>query len=139
MPLEIVVLAAGLMAHQLGGFKVQGREASAVRRLLDDPIGVLGEFLAASATTRAPDDVAHRCWQLTGGNPLALLDGKGPNACPFYYHLDHLGTPQELTNYGGTIVWSARSPEATVPAPTWPVKISTHASTTPGPRRARPA
>jgi RHS repeat-associated protein len=41
--------------------------------------------------------------------PLALLDGKGPKkACPFYYQLDHLGTPQELTNYGGEIVWSAR-------------------------------
>ncbi|MGF6556143.1 RHS repeat-associated protein [Pseudomonas sp. S30_BP2TU TE3576] len=41
--------------------------------------------------------------------PLALLDGKGRlNACPFYYQLDHLGTPQELTSYGGAIVWSAR-------------------------------
>jgi RHS repeat-associated protein len=41
--------------------------------------------------------------------PLALLDGKGPrNACPFYYQLDHLGTPQELTDYSGDIVWAAR-------------------------------
>lgn len=41
--------------------------------------------------------------------PLALLDGKGPsNACPFYYQLDHLGTPQELTDYSGEIVWSAK-------------------------------
>ena len=41
--------------------------------------------------------------------PLALLDGKGPKkACPFYYQLDHLGTPQELTDYSGEIVWSAR-------------------------------
>ncbi|WP_336355914.1 RHS repeat-associated core domain-containing protein [Pseudomonas granadensis] len=41
--------------------------------------------------------------------PLALLDGKGPKkACPFYYQLDHLGTPQELTDYGGDIVWSAQ-------------------------------
>ncbi|SDO88891.1 RHS repeat-associated core domain-containing protein [Pseudomonas reinekei] len=30
------------------------------------------------------------------------------HACPFYYHLDHLGTPQELTDYSGEIVWSAR-------------------------------
>ncbi|WLG21482.1 DUF6531 domain-containing protein [Pseudomonas sp. FP1154] len=52
----------------------------------------------------------HRSYVYEPGTfrPLALLDGKGPNACPFYYHLDHLGTPQELTNYGGTIVWSAR-------------------------------
>ncbi|WP_323152038.1 RHS domain-containing protein, partial [Pseudomonas glycinae] len=34
--------------------------------------------------------------------PLAMLDGKGPKrACPFYYQLDHLGTPQELTDYSG--------------------------------------
>jgi len=37
-----------------------------------------------------------------------MLDGKGPDqACPFYYQLDHLGTPQELTDYSGDIVWSA--------------------------------
>ncbi|RRW51608.1 RHS repeat domain-containing protein, partial [Pseudomonas moraviensis] len=29
-------------------------------------------------------------------------------ACPFYYQLDHLGTPQELTDYSGEIVWSAQ-------------------------------
>lgn len=41
--------------------------------------------------------------------PLALLDGKGQaDACPFYYQLDHLGTPQELTSHAGTIVWSAQ-------------------------------
>ncbi|VVN88651.1 putative deoxyribonuclease RhsB [Pseudomonas fluorescens] len=41
--------------------------------------------------------------------PLALLDGEGPlKACLFYYHLDHLGTPLELTNYNGEIVWSAK-------------------------------
>ncbi|RON10681.1 type IV secretion protein Rhs [Pseudomonas brassicacearum] len=44
-----------------------------------------------------------------GFRPLAMLDGKGPRkACPFYYQLDHLGTPQELTDYGGEIVWSAK-------------------------------
>lgn len=41
--------------------------------------------------------------------PLALVDGKGPlKACPFYYQLDHLGTPQELTDYSGDIIWAAR-------------------------------
>jgi RHS repeat-associated protein len=41
--------------------------------------------------------------------PLALLDGKGRvDVRPFYYQLDHLGTPQELTSYGGAIVWSAK-------------------------------
>jgi RHS repeat-associated protein len=41
--------------------------------------------------------------------PLAMLDGKGPRqACPFYYQLDHLGTPQELTDCSGEIVWAAQ-------------------------------
>ncbi|WP_350617560.1 RHS domain-containing protein, partial [Pseudomonas sp. HY7a-MNA-CIBAN-0227] len=32
----------------------------------------------------------------------------GPEATkPFHYQLDHLGTPQELTNPNGEIVWSA--------------------------------
>ncbi|WP_248805111.1 RHS repeat domain-containing protein, partial [Pseudomonas sp. MWU13-2100] len=41
--------------------------------------------------------------------PLAMLDGEGPgNALPYYYQLDHLGTPQELTSSAGSILWSAR-------------------------------
>ncbi|MCB2251935.1 RHS repeat protein [Pseudomonas chlororaphis] len=41
--------------------------------------------------------------------PLAMLDGEGPaRATPFYYQLDHLGTPQELTAYSGEIMWSAK-------------------------------
>ncbi len=41
--------------------------------------------------------------------PLAMLDGEGPRrAVPFYYQLDHLGTPQELTDYSGEIMWSAK-------------------------------
>ncbi|WP_235205570.1 RHS repeat-associated core domain-containing protein [Pseudomonas fluorescens] len=40
--------------------------------------------------------------------PLALLQGFGPaNTKAFHYQLDHLGTPQELTNPEGRIVWSA--------------------------------
>ncbi|MFC6337602.1 type IV secretion protein Rhs [Pseudomonas sp. CCM 7891] len=40
--------------------------------------------------------------------PLALLEGFGPdNTQAFHYQLDHLGTPQELTNPNGEIVWSA--------------------------------
>jgi RHS repeat-associated protein len=41
--------------------------------------------------------------------PLVMLDGEGPlKAAPFYYQLDHLGTPQELTDYSGEIMWSAK-------------------------------
>ncbi|VVN76634.1 hypothetical protein PS687_05906 [Pseudomonas fluorescens] len=40
--------------------------------------------------------------------PLALLEGFGPNETqPYHYQLDHLGTPQELTDPDGDIVWSA--------------------------------
>ncbi|MCF5547710.1 RHS repeat-associated core domain-containing protein, partial [Pseudomonas salomonii] len=40
--------------------------------------------------------------------PLVLLEGFGPTETkPFHYQLDHLGTPQELTNPEGEIVWSA--------------------------------
>ncbi|SEJ59125.1 RHS repeat domain-containing protein, partial [Pseudomonas sp. NFACC07-1] len=52
----------------------------------------------------------HRSYVYEPGTfrPLAMLGGEGPDARPFYYHLDHLGTPQELTNPAGQIVWSAR-------------------------------
>ncbi|MDR9752097.1 RHS repeat-associated core domain-containing protein, partial [Pseudomonas sp. SZMC_28357] len=53
----------------------------------------------------------HRSYVYEPGSfrPLALLDGHGPQqACPFYYQLDHLGTPQELTDYSGEIVWAAQ-------------------------------
>ncbi|MGF6401756.1 RHS repeat-associated protein [Pseudomonas frederiksbergensis] len=53
----------------------------------------------------------HRSYIYESGSfrPLAMLDGKGPRqACPFYYQLDHLGTPQELTDYSGDIIWAAR-------------------------------
>ncbi|MFJ4133699.1 RHS repeat-associated core domain-containing protein [Pseudomonas cyclaminis] len=40
--------------------------------------------------------------------PLALLEGFGPNETqPYHYQLVHLGTPQELTDPDGEIVWSA--------------------------------
>ncbi|MCF5055339.1 type IV secretion protein Rhs, partial [Pseudomonas syringae] len=36
------------------------------------------------------------------------LEGYGPkDTKPYHYQLDHLGTPQELTNPNGEIVWSA--------------------------------
>ncbi|VVM68721.1 DUF6531 domain-containing protein [Pseudomonas fluorescens] len=53
----------------------------------------------------------YRSYVYEPGNlrPLALLDGKGPaHACPFYYQLDHLGTPLELTSYSGAIVWTGK-------------------------------
>jgi len=48
-------------------------------------------------------------YELGTFRPLAMLDGEGPaQATPYYYQLDHLGTPQELTAYSGEIMWSAK-------------------------------
>ncbi|AZE60434.1 RNase A-like domain-containing protein [Pseudomonas synxantha] len=52
----------------------------------------------------------HRSYIYEPGSfrPLALLEGFGPKATtPYHYQLDHLGTPQELTDTAGEIVWSA--------------------------------
>jgi RHS repeat-associated protein len=38
------------------------------------------------------------------GRPLARIDN---NATIYYYHVDHLGTPQSMTNATGTTVWQA--------------------------------
>ncbi|WP_433899247.1 RHS repeat-associated core domain-containing protein [Pseudomonas sp. PSE1(2024)] len=65
-----------------------------------------GDYLIAESSKEQ-----HRSFIYEPGTfrPLAMLDGKGPKrACPFYYQLDHLGTPQELTDYSGEIVWSAK-------------------------------
>lgn len=37
------------------------------------------------------------------GQPLAKMEG----ANTYYYHNDHLGTPQKMTDSSGTVVWSA--------------------------------
>ena len=39
--------------------------------------------------------------------PMALLKGHGTTHEVYYYQLDHLGTPLELTDPSGKIVWSA--------------------------------
>ncbi|MBU1223843.1 MAG: RHS domain-containing protein [Gammaproteobacteria bacterium] len=38
------------------------------------------------------------------GRPLARIDN---DAQIYYYHVDHLGTPQAMTNAAGTTVWKA--------------------------------
>ena len=37
------------------------------------------------------------------GQPLAMIDGGG---AVYYFHCDHLGTPQRLTDASGGVVWS---------------------------------
>ena len=44
-----------------------------------------------------------------GFRPLACIDQVGgAESQVYYYHLDHLGTPREMTDAAGKIVWSAR-------------------------------
>lgn len=39
--------------------------------------------------------------------PLALIEGEGPQAAkPYFYHLDQIGTPLELTGTDGELAWS---------------------------------
>lgn len=63
------------------------------------------QLIAESADNRYRSYI----YELGSFRPLAMLDGEGPRkATPFYYQLDHLGTPQELTDYSGEIMWSAK-------------------------------
>ncbi|KAB0479681.1 RHS repeat-associated core domain-containing protein, partial [Pseudomonas reinekei] len=104
--------------HRLTGFTAaDGRETSYRydafgRRIAKTVDGQTTQFFWQGDHLIAESSPGHyRSYLYEPGSfrPLALLDGKGPkHACPFYYHLDHLGTPQELTDYSGEIVWSAR-------------------------------
>ena len=38
------------------------------------------------------------------GQPLAMIDGVG---AVYYFHCDHLGTPQRVTDASGVVVWAA--------------------------------
>ncbi|MDW6093009.1 RHS repeat-associated core domain-containing protein [Vibrio rhizosphaerae] len=40
--------------------------------------------------------------------PLALLKGEGKAATPYYYHLDQIGTPTEITDVAGQSVWAVQ-------------------------------
>ena len=43
-----------------------------------------------------------------GFKPLACADRTGAANAVYYYHLDHLGTPREMTDAQGRVVWAAR-------------------------------
>lgn len=64
-----------------------------------------GERLIAES---GPEQYRSYVYEPGSFRPLAMLQGKGQEAEPFYYQLDHLGTPQELTSAAGKILWSVK-------------------------------
>lgn len=62
--------------------------------------GLIGEYSETGATKKTYGWLPNSIW---GTNPLFQVD----NGNYYYYHNDHLGTPQKLTNATGIIVWQA--------------------------------
>jgi RHS repeat-associated protein len=104
--------------HRLIGVSLPGGSSASYqydafgRRIAKTVDGQTTEFLWQGERLIAESaDNRYRSYIYEPGSfrPLAMLDGEGPlKATPFYYQLDHLGTPQELTDYSGEIMWSAK-------------------------------
>ena len=70
-----------------------------------DPFADRGErLIAESAQQKGLRGISHYCsyvYEPGTFKPLALLQGEGDTAQAYHYQLDHLGTPQELTDHRG--------------------------------------
>jgi len=62
--------------------------------------GLIGEYAADGTNKKAYGWMPDSLW---GTNPLFQVD----NGNYYYYHNDHLGMPQKMTDGTGTVVWSA--------------------------------
>jgi len=62
--------------------------------------GLIGEYAADGTNQKAYTWQPDSTW---GTNPVTLTTGNST----YYYHNDHLGTPQKITDEQGTVVWSA--------------------------------
>ena len=99
------------------GSQVTYRYDAFGRRISKDHGGTTTQYLwqgerliAESAQLKGLRGISHYCSYLYEPGtfkPLALLQGEGDTAQAYHYQLDHLGTPQELTDHRGQIVWSA--------------------------------
>ncbi len=99
--------------HRLIGVSLPGGSTASYKYDAEKTVdGQTTEFLWQGERLIA-ESADHRyrsyIYELGSFRPLVMLDGEGPRkATPFYYQLDHLGTPQELTDYSGEIMWSAK-------------------------------
>lgn len=101
----------------LDGSQVTYRYDAFGRRISKDHGGTTTQYLwqgdrliAESAQQKGLRGISHYCSYLYEPGtfkPLALLQGEGDTAQAYHYQLDHLGTPQELTDHRGQIAWSA--------------------------------
>jgi len=99
------------------GSRVTYRYDAFGRRIAKDYGGITTQYLwqgerliAESAQQKGLRGISHYSSYLYEPGtfkPLALLQGEGDAAQVYHYQLDHLGTPQELTDHRGQIVWSA--------------------------------
>jgi RHS repeat-associated protein len=82
------------------------------RRIAKTCAGLTTEYLWQGDRLIAESGPAHYrsyLYEPDSFRPLALLNGEGPEQVEaFHYQLDHLGTPQELTDEAGNIRWAAR-------------------------------
>jgi len=61
--------------------------------------GLIGEYDSTGNLQKAYGWIPNSIW---GTNPVFMLQ----NGNYYYYHNDHLGTPQKMTNEAGNVVWS---------------------------------
>ena len=93
------------------GSQVSYRYDAFGRRIAKVVAGKTTEFLWQGERLIAESSTEHyRSYVYEPGTfrPLAMLQGQGAQAKPYYYQLDHLGTPQELTSAAGEILWSVK-------------------------------
>lgn len=85
-------------------------------RFFWDGVRLVGEASTA-IDERTPRTLRWYVYEPASFRPLALVESRGRGAAAneatasprvYHYHLDHLGTPREMTDARGRIVWSGR-------------------------------